>query len=300
MRIPRLLTFAIVLVLAALVVACGSSTAKTDPTPAVARQAPRSSSDPDSPFVPSAVWKDPDAIAKADAACRNSPRTGIRSCVRDQMKVLDAPQGARDFYDATGRWLVAFWDVPGKLKAGVILLPGAKSPIPQIAFLRGTPVVQEAIQFLADAFDEAPGGSLRPFEADTQYPVLLEAARIKFRNSDDPLDLKHFDIAELESVSALPSTEQQFIVQVGIHNFCYACGIGVAARYTFDFDAQGKFMGVKLLSLCQGRPVSTDVQGLGVFSIHDFSGVNPGRTGVSEPYLLVVPSLAICPEHHAF
>jgi hypothetical protein len=204
-----------------------------------------------------------------------------------------------EFYDNTGQWLLGFTDGPGKLKAGLVIAPGAESPIPQIGFLRGTPNVQQALDLITDSFPSGTG-SFRPFQTDPMYPMVLAAAERKFRTADDPLDLKHFDIAEVEASAPSPSGGQQFVVQVGIHNFCLACGVGIAARYTLEFDAEGKFVAAKLAGMCQGRQVTQDVQGIGRATFHDFSGVKPGRSGVTEPYLLEVPGLPTCPEHVAF
>jgi len=204
-----------------------------------------------------------------------------------------------EFYDNTGQWLLGFADSPGKLKAGLVYAPGAESPIPQIGFLRGTPNVQRALDLITESFPSSTG-SFRPFQSDPMYPIVLAAAERKFRNADDPLDLKHFDIAEVEASSPPSPSGQQFIVQVGIHNFCLACGVGIAERYALEFDAEGKFVTAKLAGMCQGRQVTQDVQGIGKASFHDFSGVKSGRSGITEPYLLEVPGLMECPPHVTF
>jgi hypothetical protein len=139
-----------------------------------------------------------------------------------------------------------------------------------------------------------------PFRDAPDYPAVLAAAKLKFRTADDPLDLRHYDSAEVES-AASGSGSPQFVVQIGLHNFCKSCGVGIAARYSFDFDQQGKSTGVKLLGLCQGREITQDIAGMGLATFHEFSGLVPQKPrGFSEPYLLLVPGLKECPAHLDF
>ncbi len=246
------------------------------------------------------VWSDATARAKVTAACFGEGHPGTRACVRTQMQSLGAPQDVRDFFDASGEWLLGVMEGPGKLKPALVVDPAAKSPIPQVAFLGDKGSVQEALALLQDAFPTKSDESFRPFDKDPMYPALLAAAQRKFAGADDPIDLKHFDIEQLESSATTPAGGQSFVVEVGIHNYCADCGVGVAASYAFDFDSNGKSTGVRLLGLCQGRQVTQDIQGFGKATFHEFSSVAAGKAGVTEEDLLTVPGLSTCPEHLSF
>jgi hypothetical protein len=206
---------------------------------------------PDSPYTADAIWNDLTAQTQIIDQCSvNRNPDSYRFCVEQQMQSLGAPQEGIDFFLASGRWLVGSYGLE-KVKAGLVLSASEKQPVPRLAFLRGNPPLQLAEDLFAEVFPRRIDDDPWPFESDPMYPRLLDLAKQKFQNADDPLLLRHYNIIELEGASHSPEGSQHFIVQIGIHNFCEACGIGVAARYAFDFDALGKSTGVRLLSLAR-------------------------------------------------
>ena len=234
----------------------------------------------------------------------NGPRQpeGQRQCVGEFMRSSGAAQEAVDFFTLSGTWLVAFITGPGKIDAGLTQAPGMTTTAPQLVFLNGDPRSQAEQDLFNRAFPQNPKDGTSPFKNDPMFPALFAAAEKKFLNADDPFDLQLFDDNLLESFSALGRGGEEFVVEAGIHNFCHDCGIGVAARFVFDFDANGHLTTIRLQGLCQGRQVTEDVAGIGRITFHDFSGikVQPGGTGVSEPYRVTVPELAGCPNHLNF
>ena len=139
-----------------------------------------------------------------------------------------------------------------------------------------------------------------PFRDAPEFAAVQATAQVKFRNADDPLDLREFNDAMIESVSPQVATPG-FVVQVGISNFCKNCGIGVAARYSLQFDENGKLSSMQLMGLCQGRLVTRDVTGGRPATFHEFAGLRANANGsYAEPYFLPVPGLKECPQHLDF
>jgi hypothetical protein len=281
--------------------ACGGSDdgPQAQPSEPDARPAARS---PDSPYTAGAVWNDAAAQSQITDTCsENRSRDSERFCVEQLMQGIGAPPEAIDFFLETGHWLSGFAGSPGAIKAGRVIPASEQDAPPQLAFLAGNPNLQPLSSAFQQAFPRRSDSEPWPFEQDPMYPRLFDAAKLKFQNADDPLLLRHFNIAELESHASVQSGRLEFIVQIGIHNFCEACGVGVAARYSFIFEPDGELLEPSFLSVCQARMVTRDVEGIGRVSFHEFSGIKRARTGgVEEPYLLTVAGLTTCPAHVEF
>jgi hypothetical protein len=262
---------------------------------------------PGAPLGESAVWTDLKAQEHITATCfARGPgdRNSQRFCVEQLMLGFDAPSKAIDFYLESDRWLVGLSDGE-PLKVGMLKSPSEPHAVPQPAFLGGQPAIQLPASMFSEAFPPASRGASWPFEEDRMYPQLLSLARQKFIGADDPLELRHFEILMVEhpaggALGTGAKDATRFVVQIGIHNFCEACGVGVAARYSFQFDNEGRHVGVELLDLCQGPLVTERVEGHGELTFHRFSGLQVGRTGANEPYLLRVPGLETCPNPVTF
>jgi hypothetical protein len=174
------------------------------------------------------------------------------------------------------------------------------SAVPQIAFLGPARQMQLESVLRAAHYPNMETDHQSPFRDAPDFPAVLAAAQVKFRNADDPLDLREFNDAMVESVSPQVATPG-FVVEVGISNFCKNCGIGVAARYSLQFDQKGQLTSMQLMGLCQGRLVSRDVGSGRAATYHEFSGLRANANGTySEPYFLPVAGLKECPQHLDF
>jgi hypothetical protein len=174
------------------------------------------------------------------------------------------------------------------------------SAVPQIAFLGPARQMQLEANLRAGKYPNIETDHQSPFRDAPEFAAVSAAAQVKFRNADDPLDLREYNDAMIESVSP-QVTMPGFNVQVGISNFCKNCGIGVAARYSLKFDEKGKLTSMDLLGLCQGRQVTRDVSGGRPATYHEFSGLRANANGTyAEPYFLPVSGLKECPQHLDF
>ena len=288
-------------------VACGGSggtdqgaTPAPKATTRVTRPSASPTPDPNAAVSAKVAWNDAKAQAQIGDTCFNSVNkdpNSQRFCVEQLMQSMGASQDAISFYDTAGYWVTSLVESQSQVKAGFIIKPGDSKGIPRLAFFNSQPRFQTELDLRNTALPDASQDGAAPFRADPSYPALLDAAKRKFANGDDPLKLMHFDNAMVESANIISRGVQEFVIQVGIHNFCDSCGVGVAARYAFDFDVANNFAGAKLLGLCQGRTATQTIEGFGKVPLHDFSGVAAGKAGVSEPYLLTVSSLSQCPAH---
>jgi hypothetical protein len=306
---PALVKFGFVLgsFLVTLVTACGGA-AQTDATPA-ARGTGRPpiqkvpavpTATAHTPFAASAVWKDEQAQVKIRATCfgpRNINRDSERFCVELQMSGYGAHHDAIDFYMTTETWLLGFTEL-GSMDGGLIQSP--TESLPSVALLGPTRSAVRAEWLLESQFPFAATDGTRPFRDAKEYALLLAAAKQKFRGPDNLLDLRLARKMEIESASPLADGGQEFRLQVGIQNVCSSCGIGVAVRYAIAFDVQGELTSLRLLSLCQGRLVTRQVDRVGKATFHEFSGVAIGGGSATEPHLVLVPGLEGCPPHTEF
>lgn len=54
---------------------------------------------------------------------------------------------------------------------------------------------------------------------------------------------------ERPTMEGLPDGGQRFVVEYRLTNFCHACEVIGKARFGFDFDPKGKFLGIKALQV---------------------------------------------------
>jgi hypothetical protein len=57
-------------------------------------------------------------------------------------------------------------------------------------------------------------------------------------------------------VKSLPDGGQEFIAEYILRNGCHACATIGTARFAFDFDSTGKFLGTKLVNVTKGSAIS--------------------------------------------
>jgi predicted secreted protein len=73
-------------------------------------------------------------------------------------------------------------------------------------------------------------------------------------------------------VDSLPDQGQRFVVEYRLRNLCHACELVGFARFAFDFDHAGQFLGTRLRGVAVLDQVSTDAtQPIQVISGQDFT-----------------------------
>jgi len=197
-------------------------------------------SPPSGSIGPSAVWQPPqDFITKAHAACDNSNPPNYSECFVDQMSKSGAPADA-----------VSFTRMLYRQSDGQVGI--------MIAFEKVSPVDVVRVMY--------------PLRANDNYGLLLVNGDPAILDVDD---LKKLNRAEMEQsplyqsvkhkytgtdvwpgdrsgtlwpqVKPLPEGGQQFIIAYPLINGCHACAHVGLARFSWDFDAKGKFLGTKYI-----------------------------------------------------
>ena len=189
---------------------------------------------------PSAAWQPPqDFITKAHAACDQSHPPNYAECFIEQMSKLGAPADA-----------VSFTRMLYKQSDGDV---GIMTELHKVG-----PVDEARV--------------LYPLRANDNYGILLVNGDPAILNVDD---LKKLDRAAMEQNPSYQSVKQkypktdiwpgdrsgntwpqpkplpdggvQFIVGYPLLNGCHACAPTGLARFSWDFDARGKFLGTKYI-----------------------------------------------------
>jgi hypothetical protein len=197
---------------------------------------------------PSAVWRPPsDFITKAHAACDQSNPPNYAECFIDQMAKLGAPAGA-----------VSFTRMLYKQSDGQV---GIMTEFHQVG-----PVDEARVMY--------------PLRANDNYGLLLVNGQPAILDMDD---LKKLDRAAMEqnllyqsvrqkypktdlwpgdrSGNAWPQTNRlpdgglKFIVGYPLLNGCHACATTGLAKFSWDFDAKGKFLGTKYITSPPPKPM---------------------------------------------
>jgi len=189
---------------------------------------------------PSAVWQPPqDFVTKAHAACDKSNPPNYAECFIDQMSKSGAPA------DAVSLTRMLYRQSDGQV--GIM-----------IAFEKLSPVDVARV--------------LYPLRANDNYGLLLVNGDPAILDVDD---LKKLNRTEMEQsplyqsvkqkytatdiwpgdrsgtmwpqVKPLPEGGQQFIIGYPLLNGCHACAHVGLARFSWNFDAKGKFLGTKYI-----------------------------------------------------
>ena len=190
-----------------------------------------------------AVWSaGADDLRAIDQACRNSSGTGYRECFIDQMggyassdavafaQLLASQKSPRLGYLAGMR-------ESGIVDLGYVVYPGNAQPSQGWALMNGVPALINV-----DDLSLLPKSEM---EKDALYRAL--------RNDHPTLQLAVMD--EQRQPGSSPQIEplgeggNRFVVPYSLTEDCAGCAPMARASFGFDFDAAGRFLGVKFLSI---------------------------------------------------
>jgi len=190
----------------------------------------------------SAIWEvSPQFVATAHAACDNSSSSGDAKCFMEQMAKAGAPAGAisftrelykqshGDFGIMTGfqdEGPVAFAWITYPLRANTnngLLLVNGRPPIVNVEDLKllDTKTMQQSPQF-QNLKSQFPQVDVWPGDRDGKT----------WPNSQPG-----------------PNGGTQFVVGYPLLNGCHACASAGSALFTWNFDAQGKFLGTTFVGM---------------------------------------------------
>ena len=185
---------------------------------------------------PAAVWEPPqDFVTKAHAACDKSNPPNYSKCFIDQMSAAGAPDRAVSFTlmlyresDGQVGIMIAFEKV-GPVDLARVLYPLRANDNYGLLLVNGDPAVLDV--------DDLK--KLNRTEMD-QSP-LYQAVKQRYTETDIwPGDRSN---PIWPQVKPLPDGGQQFIIGYPLINGCHACAHVGLARFSWNFDAKGKFLG---------------------------------------------------------
>lgn len=203
----------------------------------------KANEDTDDPVGPSAVWNpdssDLDDIAKA---CQTEPAAGYGRCFVDQMGAF-ASSEAVSFSQALllqvpsrAGYLTGLREA-GPVDLGYVAYPDATQTTQGWVLVNGTPAIVDV-----DDLDKLPHAAM---DKDPQFEVLRR------NHPAIALSLEAGDrgAGSMPAMLALGEGSQRFIVNYSLKQPCRGCPILAHAGFAFDFDATGKFLGIKFIQI---------------------------------------------------
>lgn len=188
----------------------------------------------------SMVWQPPaDFVSKAHAVCDKSMTAmSFPECFINQMSAQGAPAGAVAFTrmlyaqsDGQVGIMTAFKDY-GTVDAAQVLYPLRANTNYGLLLVNGQPKVLDVDDL--KQLDEAGMEQGRMFQ-ETRQKFPKATVWPGDRSGSDPWPRQQ----------TLPAGGMQFVVTYPLLNGCHACGLAGVARFGWQFDAAGKFLGVK-------------------------------------------------------
>ena len=182
-----------------------------------------------------AVWKPgPSSVQDIKAQCAsNGP--SFQDCFINAMgKAGASPQAVAFMRRTDGAYLREFRRV-GPVDIAYVTYPFRANENDGIFLVNGTPASVDVDNQQLLAMDELAKNSAYAALAK-QYPQISLWSGDRYR-TDEP------------SVKDLPQQRRRFVVHYRLRNQCHACAVVGSARFGFDFDGSGKFLGTKLLQV---------------------------------------------------
>jgi len=192
----------------------------------------------------SAVWQPPqDFVTKAQLTCgKGAGPASFAECFMNQIAAAGAPAAAVSFTrmlfqqsDGQVGIMTAFKDF-GVVDAAQVLYPLRANDNYGLLLVNGEPKILDV-----DNLQKLDRG---PMEANPLYKSMKQT----YPQTDIwPGDRSRS--MPWPQVEALPGGGTEFIVGYPLINGCHACRRVGAARFAWDFDASGKFLGTKFVSM---------------------------------------------------
>ena len=190
-----------------------------------------------------AVWNaGNDDLRAIEQACNNASATGYTDCFIDQMGGYASSEAVAFTELLTSQKPQRLGYLAGMRESGIVDLgyvayPGNAQPSQGWALLNGVPALINV-----DDLSLLPKAEL---EKDARFKAL--------RNDHPRLQLAVIDKqrqpGSAPKIEPLGEGGNRFVVPYSLKEDCAGCGAIANANFGFDFDAAGKFLGVKFLGI---------------------------------------------------
>ncbi len=189
---------------------------------------------------PAAVWQTPqDFLSKAHAACDKGNPPNYAECFIDQMSKAGAPAETvnftRTYYQQSDGQvaIISGFDKVGLVDIARVMYPLRANDNYGLLLVNGDPKILDV--------DDLKKLDRAPMDQNPMY----QSVKQKYPNTDLWPDDRSG--TNWPQTRALPDGGQQFIVGYLLINGCHACAHVGSARFSWNFDPKGKFLGTKYI-----------------------------------------------------
>lgn len=179
-------------------------------------------------YGPSAVWKPSDDFRQEVIASCGGAGARFSECFVTRMKDANASPEALAFTTALQKegYMRAF-RAAGRVSIAAVTYPFRANENEGLLLVNGEPAIVDV-----DKVDQLPVEGLKQLAAKNPKANLWPGDRTQ---------------ADKITVEKTPEGGQRFLVDYRVQNGCHACAVLGKATYAFEFDKDGKFVGVKFI-----------------------------------------------------
>jgi hypothetical protein len=194
-----------------------------------------------------AVWSATDSdISAIHQACKNSQPAGFNDCFTEQMggyassdAVAFTQQLASQKMSRLG--YLAGMHESGLVDIGYVVYPGNDSPHRGWVLMNGIPAVVN-VDDVAKLPKLEMEKSAEYIALRKSYPQLQLMVNDEQRNTESS-----------PQIDRLPGGGERFVIPYALQEPCTGCASVAQARFGFDFNGAGKFVGTKFLGVGSGQ-----------------------------------------------
>jgi hypothetical protein len=204
----------------------------------------QASDDSDEQIGNAAVWAPSDEqLAMLNRDCRNDRTDGYAQCFIAKMPDFGASEEAvaftRDYADQNHGTLAILhgFHPMDAVDLGYVYFPGGGEVRQGWLLLNGFPSLVNV-----DDLERLP-------EAQMEKHPLWGTLRSKFPHLQISLDDAERPAGTAPEMERLPDGSQRFIVQYPLRDGCRSCSLAGHAAFSFDFDASGRLVVVRFVSI---------------------------------------------------
>ena len=193
----------------------------------------------DDAVSPAAVWS-PDDDDLADIVQTCQPAADYNRCFVEEMgdfapsEAVSFSQSLLEQTPSRAGYLKALQEA-GPVDLGTVAYPAGGNSTQGWVLVNGTPAIVNV-----DDFKVLPQAAM---ENDPQFKAL----RTKYPRLRLSVDDDHRKTETMPEVLPLGKGSQRFVIDYALKEPCLTCPVIARASFGFDFDATGKFLGVKYI-----------------------------------------------------
>jgi hypothetical protein len=194
-----------------------------------------------------AVWNATDSdVSAINQACKNSEAAGFNDCFIEQMGEYassDAVAFTEKLVSQQARRLgyLAGMNESGLVDIGYVVYPGSASPHQGWVLMNGIPAVVN-VDDVAKLPESEMGKNAEYISLRRGHPQMQLVVNDDQRKAESS-----------PQIDQLAEGGERFVVPYALQEPCTGCAPVAQARFGYDFNGAGKFLGIKFLNLQSER-----------------------------------------------